>query len=328
MPRPLLLLGMLLVVLPLQAETWFKVISPHFIVISNGNEKQAQEVAVAFEQVHAIFNLALPRLRTDSETQTIVIAAKNEQTFANLFADKKNATGELVGQFRKGPTKDYIIIRLNAADRYQGAVYENYFFSEPPLRSTRDIDPKRRLVFHEYVHKLLHLNFQRLPVWLDEGLAQFYSSTELHANEIEIGTPTAVMTLLWTHLPYPLSTLLSATVDSPYYRDRDKAQMFYAESWALTDFLMFAGNQVSGERVNGYLDLLQNGVESEKAFSQAFGDPAEIQKQFANYIHRPAFPVIRTKSLLNVDASGFTSALMSAAETKETFERLYADSGN
>ena len=35
------------------AETWVKVKSPHFTVISNGSEKDAREVATGFEQIRA-----------------------------------------------------------------------------------------------------------------------------------------------------------------------------------------------------------------------------------------------------------------------------------
>ena len=41
--------------LPVHAETWVKVQSPHFTVLSNGSLKDAREVATGFEEIHAVF---------------------------------------------------------------------------------------------------------------------------------------------------------------------------------------------------------------------------------------------------------------------------------
>src|ERR1700683_2548120 len=55
-------------------ETWVKVQAPHFLVLSNGSLKDAREVATDFEQIHAVFAQAFPKLRTDSSADTIVLA--------------------------------------------------------------------------------------------------------------------------------------------------------------------------------------------------------------------------------------------------------------
>ena len=123
-------------------ETWVKVQTPHFLVLSNGSLKDAREVATDFEQIHAVFAQALPTLRTDSSAETIVLAVKDEKTFVEMLPREKKLAPHIGGQFLKGWEKDYVLVRLDL--RTQG----------------------REVVYHEYIHKLLHLNFTRLPVWL------------------------------------------------------------------------------------------------------------------------------------------------------------------
>jgi tetratricopeptide (TPR) repeat protein len=170
------------------------------------------------------------------------------------------------------------------------------------------------VVYHEYIHKLLHLNFTRLPVWLDEGLAEFFANTESRSNEMFVGAPSPRIQLLRARSLYPLPTILSATQSSPYYRDEDKIGMFYAESWGLTHFLMFGDSMGRGQRMNAYVESLQKGVAPEAAFEQAFGDPKQVQKQFENYVGRFSFLAMRIDKP-NVDVSAFNGGPLSAAET-------------
>ena len=285
-------------VLPANAETWVKVISPHFTVLSNGSAKDAREVAAGFEQIHAVFALALPGLRTDSGAETIVIAAKDEKSFVELMPSEKKRANYLAGEFHKGWEKDYVVIRLDLPGQ------------------------TRNIVYHEYIHKLLRLNFTRLPVWLDEGLAEFFANTESRSNEMYLGAPSPRIQILRSRSLYPLPTILSATASSPYYRDEDKISMFYAESWGLTHFLMFGENMGRGRRMNAYLESLQKGVASDTAFARAFGDPKAVEKQFENYLGQFAFLAMRVDKP-NVDLSAFKSGSLSAAEADARLGSLF-----
>lgn len=278
---------------PLRAaeEVWVKVQTPHFLVLSNGSLKDAREVGTNFEQVHAVFAQAFPNLRTDSSADTIVLAVKDEKTFVEMLPREKKVAPHIAGQFLKGWEKDYVLVRLDVAEG-------------------------REVVYHEYMHKLLHLNFTRLPVWLDEGLAEFFGNTEVRKDKTLIGAPSTDDLLLRarTMSMYPLQTLLSAGPNSPYYRD-DKTGMFHAESWGLAHFLM-VGQGIGGiDRMTSYLASLQKGTAAPEAFKQAFGDPKEIEKEFNQYVQRFAFSALVMKSAPQIGAESFKSATMPAAET-------------
>lgn len=70
-------------------ESWVKVQTPHFLVLSNGSVKDARDVATNFEQIHAVFAQVFPNLRTDASAQTIVLAVKDEKTFVELLAAER-----------------------------------------------------------------------------------------------------------------------------------------------------------------------------------------------------------------------------------------------
>jgi tetratricopeptide (TPR) repeat protein len=287
-------------VLPGKADNWVRVKSPHFTVLSNASEKQTRQVAVGFEQIQTVFTSTMPGLRTDSSAETIVIAAKDESTFNDLLQADKKWTSHLAGIFIKGWEKDYVIIRLDIPD-------EN-----------------RNIVYHEYIHKLLHLNFTRLPIWLDEGLAEFYGNTLMRSDGTFVGAPSPRSEELRTRTMYPLKTMLAVRHSSPYYRDADKAGMFYAESWGLTHFLMLGPGMEQIHKMNVYLASLQRGVEGDKAFDDAFGNRQDLEKNFQAYVNRLSYTAMRFDKMQKIDPSSFDSGPMAPQELDARLGGFYA----
>ena len=161
-------------------ERWVEVTSPHFTVISNGSEGQAREVAYKFEQIHETFAHGFPQLRTDSGAETIVLAVRSEADLKALLPKIWGGRAQsIAGLFNKGWERDYAIIRLDV---------ENEKFTS---------------IYHEYIHKLLELNYARLPVWLDEGLSEFYGTARFEKDRTILGAPSERLSLLPSHAPFP-----------------------------------------------------------------------------------------------------------------------------
>lgn len=274
-----------------RAETWVKVVSPHFTVISNGSEKDARTVATNFERFRATLAVLYPSLRMDASAQTIIVAPRDVETFNKLLPYYKKQDDEIAGLFREGWEHNYVIVRLD-------------FIGEGEL-----------IAYHEYFHTVLHLNFTRVPTWLDEGLSDFYASTRFEGDKVYIGAPSPRLRLLESGTPFPLKTVLTANQSSPYYHDADKAGMFYAESWGLTHYLEFGDGMGNGQRLNAYLDLLQKKVDSVQAFEQTFGDISQVDTAFRRYISKFLFSAMELKNPPKIDPATFQGETMSAAET-------------
>lgn len=91
---------------------------------------------------------------------------------------------------------------------------------------------------HEYTHLIVeHLDL-KLPVWLNEGLADLYSSLEPKGDQAVVGRPLAGRAgILMRQRWMDLNALFAVDAQSPYYNEREKMSIFYAESWALTHML-------------------------------------------------------------------------------------------
>ena len=150
----------------------------------------------------------------------------------------------------------------------------------------QDIDPAHYpAAIHEYTHLIVdHLSLQ-FPVWLNEGLAEFYSSLEARGKQAVIGgVPPGRMGLLQSRPWLDLNLLLSVDRNSPYYNERDKMSIFYAQSWALTHMLEFGDAYRAG--FPAFLSGVASGNSSEDMFHRTYGkDLVRVAADLRAYVH-------------------------------------------
>jgi hypothetical protein len=274
-------------------KTWVEVRSPHFRVISDGNDHDARRVAREFEQMRAVFSNGFPGFQLDSGAPLLVLAPRDESSMKALapeFWKRKGARP--AGFFRHGREKKFAVVQL---DDVRPGAYQ--------------------VVYHEYAHSLLHINFHWIPLWLDEGLADFYGSTRFEQSRILVGAPSTRFQVLGSRPLIPVATLLAVNQGSPYYHDEDKIQMFYAEAWALTHCLIFGPDMGQGKKMNEFLALLQTGMEQTKSFQQVFGDPKDIDTKLGQYVSKFVLPTWFVKNPPQTDEKTFTVRTLAPAET-------------
>jgi tetratricopeptide (TPR) repeat protein len=159
------------------------------------------------------------------------------------------------------------------------------------------------VVFHEYVHYLTATNLGELPVWISEGLAEFYETFRVLGNEVFIGLPNRNhMARLRGTLPIDLEELLLVDHDSPLYNEADRRTDLYAESWAVTHYLLLGSDHRRGQ-LEQYLRLIRDGTPYGEAFETAFGaDTAALHKEVANHLRRARLPYLQTTLHLDLEA--------------------------
>src|SRR5579863_5310289 len=170
-------------------ENWVRVLSPHFVVVSNTNEKQARRVADQFERMRTVFHKLFPHLQIDPGSPIIVLAIKDEKDFRALEPAAYLAKGQLKlsGLFQRTPDKNYVLMRLDAEGDHPYSV-----------------------VYHEYTHLLLSKSADWIPLWMNEGLAEYYQNTEIREKDVLLGQASVEnILLLRQNRLLPLPTLLT-----------------------------------------------------------------------------------------------------------------------
>src|SRR6185312_15615892 len=123
-----------------------------------------------------------------------------------------------------------------------------------------------------------------LPPWMNEGIADTYSTLKPLAGKILIGSVipgriTELMQSQWI----PLATVLAADQSSPWYNEKKKAGSFYAESWAFVHMLMLSPEYAP--RFAKLAAQLSDGGESQQVVESLYGKPlAAFDKEVQTYI--------------------------------------------
>ena len=73
---------------------------------------------------------------------------------------------------------------------------------------------------------------------------------------------------------------------SPYYHEDDRTSIFYAESWALTHYLITRDGREHTHRLTDFVALLGQNMAQEEAARRTIGDLNALQEALGEYIGR------------------------------------------
>jgi tetratricopeptide (TPR) repeat protein len=269
-------MGLLLVLgIPSRAsdrnQHWIEIRSPHFMVLSNAGEKEGRHVAAQFENIRALFHAVFSKARVDPGKPTIIFALRNEDSlkiFLPSYGTNPNAK-KLAGLFLARPDMNFALVRTDASSTASNEYHTLY---------------------HEYTHSILRMNFRGLPLWLDEGFAEFYGSTQFDGHTASFGMPYAnLLRLLQREQLIPVAALVSTDSSSPLYNAREHSGMFYAESWAIVHYFMLSPDVKKDALLDKFLATLQSTDDPIEAARQSFGELRKLAGKLETYARQPSF---------------------------------------
>jgi tetratricopeptide (TPR) repeat protein len=268
-------------VAPARAE-WRRIDSPNFTVVGDVSAGDLREITRRFETFRDVLSRVLTSKMTATAVPTVVIVFPSDNAFTPFKPKFNGKPIELTGLFLPRRDANYIALVRHWDE---GAM---------------------RVVFHEYAHLLTSNLTETLPVWLNEGLAEFYSTFQTVGDrEALLGRPVPghleqlnVRTLL------PLEDLLNVRHDSPMYNEGDRRSLFYAQAWALTHMLL-VGQPTGRDKLGAYVASLDAGISPGEAWGKAFGaDRPDLALQ--TYVRRSVFSAYRLK--FNEKTGGYDGA--------------------
>jgi tetratricopeptide (TPR) repeat protein len=284
-------------------DPWIEVRSQHFTVVSDAGEKQARRIADQFEQIRKVFQNAFPKLRADMGKPVTIFALKNEDSMKTLLPAYWEVKGHThpAGLYIPGEDKHCVVVRTNI----QG-------------------DNAYEVVYHEYTHALENLNFQELPLWLSEGIAEFLGNSKIHEGFVEIGVPAPHhFEVLREHKLIPIDVLLQVDSHSPYYNEENRASLFYAESWALVHYLLMDPEARQNQLLQNFLAAYQASGNQVEAAQRSFGDLRKFAQVMERYSRQDQSYVGRVTTSVHGDPKSYRSRTLTAAEVDALRGDLY-----
>ena len=254
-----------LVVRAIRGPLWSRVYeykTRNYVVRSDIDQSICFDAATLLEKFHAKFNI---HLRRDADAQ--------KRTFpVFLFSGEEGYqaySSDLFGRESRG-----------TAGLYSPVVKQLLIWNLP------DSEEMMRTVRHEGFHQYFDSLVGASPVWLNEGLAEYYevsklvkgawSDGELHTQHLETLSE-------WE--PWKLEEFLR--VQPGMFYAPSLVELSYAQAWAFVHFLQNGGKEPK-KRFDALIDALIAGTRPKDAVAKVF-DAASLPKledEFRKYVER------------------------------------------
>lgn len=137
-----------------------------------------------------------------------------------------------------------------------------------------------RVLYHEGFHQFVYFYIsKRCPIWLNEGMAEYFSEATWIGKRFRIGEVSPVrLAILKTAIEkdryLPLARIVTMTPEEWGQNVRSSpndAMLEYNEAWSLVHFLIHGDRGRHRARFVRFVKLIQDGKENDKAFAACFG---------------------------------------------------------
>ncbi|MEZ5680166.1 MAG: DUF1570 domain-containing protein [Erythrobacter sp.] len=249
---------------PAQAD-WLKAESEHFVVYADDSERDLARFTEILERYHAAMEKLTGR---DSEppspsNRVTIYAVGSKRDVRDLAGDSKFLGG-------------FYIPRAGASAAFVPDVRPSYGELQRPMIT----------LLHEYAHHFFIGNNRfAMPVWMNEGAADFFASARFpKKGGVEIGRPAyhRAMELRYA-VKVPIEQLLARKRSLPTGKNA-KYDSFYGRSWALYHYLTFEPTRRG--QLSQYVRSIAEGQTSLKAAHEVFGDLQQLEKELDKYIDK------------------------------------------
>lgn len=295
--------------LPAQASEWVLARTPHLEVYSDAGAENARALSLWIERLRDFFQGETGIQISPSSPVRVVYFRSAEEYEQYRLPPNSDA------YYASAGSRDYIVLSGGASDKAL------------PVR----------IAAHEYWHFVEHTGALRLPHWLNEGLAEFFSTVRLSGHDGRVGSePGGHVRILRSRPWIPLATLMALADESPLRQQRDTSEVFYAESWALAHMLILSPSY--SERFHAVVERLASGIPVSQVLESVYAKPLDgIARDLRGWIERgryaPAMLPGATRDAVATevrDVSAFSvhvllAGLMAGMGLRDRAEAMYRD---
>jgi tetratricopeptide (TPR) repeat protein len=267
------------------SRDWKSARSPHFVLLGNASEKNVRSTLTDLEQFRAALLQLFPGMEIAPSVPTYIVLFRDDAAMTPY--KPRTAHGRIdrnvAGYFEAQDDVTYMVTASG---------YEEYGVNT---------------IFHEYTHYIVHRNLARVPTWIDEGLAEFYSTFKVDSKgQGIIGLTTdRALTFRDGSTLLALDRIVTDEGTAKTFRN-EEWNVYYAQAWLMVHY-MSVGNRAG--QLASYLRALRQGQAVRDAFRSTFGVSFEqMRQELRRYLQQVRLP------------AGVLKLPVEATEPRITFE--------
>ncbi len=241
-------------------EGWQQIESENFVVFSNLDGAATQEIGLDLERLRAVLEEIFPGAEFDSPLDTLIYVFEDGDSFAP-YALPGGQTG-------------YFAPHKHA--NFAAVVGSNPSETLP-------------VVYRQYLHDLVNHNVPQVPLWLEHGVAEIFSTFEADGTMARVGLPIGGadgLALAGTgRMPVP-EVLTTESLPA----DPTEMSAFIQGSWALMHYLL-VDDEARFEAARRFVGELEEDPTSDVAITGLLGvDAAALEDAVASYVASEPIP--------------------------------------
>ncbi len=281
--------------------SWVQVRSDTFIVKSSAGEQRAERVLRELENFHQLLGTFVFKTSELPELPMEVLLVGDQETLDELALEYDGKRIDVAAYYQPGQDRDFIVLN--------GRIFPQALDG---------------IVYHEITHYFLSRSLVYRPAWLNEGLAEYFATADIDENEVYLGelSPERLQVLRNERL-LPLKEFFAVDQNSTYYNERQKANVFYAQAWAFTHFLMHGRHSQAFKR---YLEELTKNETDILDYLKV--NERELEADFLNYLATFIRRTGRTEVKVSRDAWTMKTDPIPDAEAHMTVSEIFLAGGN
>ncbi len=252
-----------------EEEAWAHFESDSFRLLSNAEVELSTQILLDLERFRRAFAQLAPGLDSSFPVPTQIVAFGDAESYAPFKSESDSANTRILGQFLGH--RDGNFITLNADPRMSGGL---------------------GIVIHEYVHHVVNQNLPGVPRWLNEGLAEYYSTFRVEDGFAMVGGAVDRHLNWWRRNPdISVLEVLGEPRNAPVHSLGD-AGRYYAVSWGLTHYLLSTASGT--DSLASYLEEVAAGADRSEALLAVLGvSRRELEALLRSHVAAESLPANR-----------------------------------
>jgi tetratricopeptide (TPR) repeat protein len=278
-----------------RAADWMRLQTANFTIEGDVGAGELRTVALRLEQFREAIRQTFPSAKLVTPAPVTVIVFAHDRDFKAVAPRFEGKPVELTGLATTSQIGSSIAICLEHSNQAYPVLY------------------------HEFGHLLINNAARDLPLWLQEGLAEFYRMFDLSddGRSAVLGKPVEPEEIgRMRERLLPMAELLAADHGSKLYNVSVDRDLFYAQSWAFVHYLLL-GNTERSRQFTGFLQRLATGVPAATAYTDSFPNAGKLESELTDYVRKFTIRAVRVTFADRVTgAVDYTMTHMTPAEAQ------------
>jgi tetratricopeptide (TPR) repeat protein len=175
---------------------------------------------------------------------------------------------------------------------YFHPIYRQLLLFEPPMKEKQTL----RVMYHETFHMVIDRYLQDIPIWFNEGMAEYIGGTDIAAGLVSPGQiHKARLKNVMKAIEYENEGDKKYLIPFKQIMNESKARFYsedtglkYAQAWTMMHFFIHYNNGQYFGNLKSYLQTLMAGKTPKEAYDKAFGkvDLKQAEKEWRGYVQK------------------------------------------